>query len=714
MNELLYRACERLAGATLTGLYQGIVVTALAALALRCLPRTNAATRHALWGGVLLIVAGLIPAHLAWSPPAPAPRTAASAPAADLATSATAQYEVPGSAIPPHPAPDKLAPAAPVIAAVDGAAIPAGGRAAVAKDAVATPPRQLRAAVPLPRWLCVGAVVAWALVGLLQALRLAGQLRTLRRLKARSRPAAPELQRHFDELYKTLAGNRPVRLRVADELRTAVVLGFVHPVVLVPAELGPNPNPAAVDQVLRHELAHVGRRDDWANLAQAMVGSALFFHPAIRWISRRLTLEREIACDDHVLAAAGTRPRDYALTLADLAGRLRPGHPLLAPGVSLNRSQLKQRITMILNHHRNRSPRLAPRRMGLLTSALMLLAALGLAAGPRLVVAQTAPPAPTPPPAPEPSSLPVVAAAPTASATPSALPSEAAVATGPRYKTGGPGAPAAEPHAGPALPATPAVPPIPPVAPAAPAPPAKPTAAAPAAAPVPMGISFDAFAPTPARDGQARPTEANVAERLDRIERMLEELRARQTTGARAPRAAANTRPVVPGNARLITSEGRNRIYAEADPKVIADIDRQIADANRLEADLAKQVADATRMANEAGRYAAEQGRRAALDAQREMDDSQRDPARSDNQSPARRESDLAKLDAEAPGRVLAALRQAHDSLGREMAALEKQIALLEAQRQPEAQTRSRKVRGKLIPAPTPAAPADRVPAPAP
>ena len=70
-----------------------------------------------------------------------------------------------------------------------------------------------------------------------------------------------------------------------------------------------------------HELAHVRRRDDWTNLVQHCINALFFFHPAIWWVSKRISLEREIACDDQVLHST-RRPRAYALLLADLATRM--------------------------------------------------------------------------------------------------------------------------------------------------------------------------------------------------------------------------------------------------------------------------------------------------------------------------------------------------------------------------------------------------------
>src|SRR5208282_5537471 len=69
--------------------------------------------------------------------------------------------------------------------------------------------------------------------------------------------------------------------------------------------------------VLLHEFAHLRRWDDWTNLIQKMVRALFFFHPAVWWIENRLAVEREMACDDAVLAETAN-PHGYASCLVSL------------------------------------------------------------------------------------------------------------------------------------------------------------------------------------------------------------------------------------------------------------------------------------------------------------------------------------------------------------------------------------------------------------
>ena len=419
MSASFFNAGEQMLSATANGVYQGVLVAALAGLALRFLVRTNAATRHAVWSAVLLFVTALIPAHLLLSflthghnPAAallPRPSTTATVPVAsfgeevgDLADANTdmaapqsqdSSSEESGAARPAletKQEQDEQVRNEPVIETAGTTAAPEETQSTVPSVAQQPSAWNLRKDITLPHSLCLGLIFAWILLAGVRGFLLVRQILEVRRVKRNSTSPGPALQMVFDKLRASLARRRHVQAKISNAHRTAGLLGFFHPVILLPAEMDNDLDQIEAEHVLRHELAHVERRDDWGNLAQQFIQAALFFHPAVWWISGRLSVEREIACDDHVLEASG-RPRAYALTLANVASRMSQSGHLLAPGVFHSNSQLKQRITMILNTQRNRSPRLARRWLGLFTTATALLALLAVTAGPRLVLAQPSP-----------------------------------------------------------------------------------------------------------------------------------------------------------------------------------------------------------------------------------------------------------------------------------------------------------------------------------
>ena len=238
--------------------------------------------------------------------------------------------------------------------------------------------------VTLPTSYAMGALALWAALAAVRLAILGAQCRVLSRLKRSMEPAPDRVVSRFLDLRRKMGVQRTVRLGMIPDLRSPIAVGFFQPAILLPLPVAAAPD-EELDSLLRHELAHVRRRDDWTNLVQQVVKAVYFFHPGVLALSRRLTLDREIACDDHVLAANG-KPRSYALFLTDFASRTHGRQFAAAPAAFSNPTQLQERIHMILDPHRNTSPRVAPTRAGVLTLAALLIAITGIGAAPRVSV----------------------------------------------------------------------------------------------------------------------------------------------------------------------------------------------------------------------------------------------------------------------------------------------------------------------------------------
>jgi hypothetical protein len=129
--------------------------------------------------------------------------------------------------------------------------------------------------------------------------------------------------------------------------------------------------------VLLHELAHVSRYDCLTQTLAVAVCAVWWFHPMVWWIARRLCIERELACDDRVIAA-GTEPRDYASHLLEIAYSF-GGHRAPALAVTMARPrQLESRMLAALDTARNR--RIPPARVRVAAAAAALLV-LAIVAG---------------------------------------------------------------------------------------------------------------------------------------------------------------------------------------------------------------------------------------------------------------------------------------------------------------------------------------------
>jgi hypothetical protein len=142
---------------------------------------------------------------------------------------------------------------------------------------------------------------------------------------------------------------------VSQKLEVPTAIGFSKPAIILPAWLLESTPAKELKYILLHELAHLSRRDDWTNLAQKVLKAVFFFLPSVWWIERKLSLDREMACDDAVLAHSGT-PLGYAECLAHIAERsfLRRQIALAQAAVGRVR-QLTTRVAMILDPNRPRA-----------------------------------------------------------------------------------------------------------------------------------------------------------------------------------------------------------------------------------------------------------------------------------------------------------------------------------------------------------------------
>jgi beta-lactamase regulating signal transducer with metallopeptidase domain len=160
--------------------------------------------------------------------------------------------------------------------------------------------------------------LAWLAAACFAMLRLAIGLWHLRGLRRSCVPiAAVELDPTVQSTIANLNSSRPAALATSERVSVPAVIGFFQPVIVIPAWALRELPSEELHVILLHEFAHLRRWDDWTNLLQKMVRAAFFFHPAVWWIESRLSLEREMACDDQVLAKTGN-PRRYAQCLISL------------------------------------------------------------------------------------------------------------------------------------------------------------------------------------------------------------------------------------------------------------------------------------------------------------------------------------------------------------------------------------------------------------
>jgi beta-lactamase regulating signal transducer with metallopeptidase domain len=238
-------------------------------------------------------------------------------------------------------------------------------------------------------WILGALEISWASLSLLMLMRLGFGYRKLRGLKTGATPINSEWQAQLRNLRELNGVRRQTQLLVSRHIGTPMSLGFLSPAILIPQSLFDTLSASELEHVVLHELGHLRRRDDWTNLAQKLIEAILPIQPAVYWIGHRMSIEREMACDDWVIAAAGAaEPYATALTrVAELSRWARAD--MLAAGATGNRSQLFSRVHHMLDSTRNAAPKLTLAPLGAAIAAIGILIYGGVKAPQMIAFAQT-------------------------------------------------------------------------------------------------------------------------------------------------------------------------------------------------------------------------------------------------------------------------------------------------------------------------------------
>ena len=330
--------------ALLQFVWQGTVVGLISAAALFALRRSASDVRYvvAAIGLSLMLTLPVVSAVQAW-------RASAAPAEIDTPTRATAGVERSAAALEIRTGAAPVAGEEPIV-----------GRAPAS---VAATPADSLLPFLLLGWVCGVAILS---------LRLLSGWLWIRRVTTRGLSPASHLLREIAaRISRRLHIRRTVALFESALVDVPTVVGWIKPIVLVPAGALVALTPAQLEGIIAHELAHIRRHDYLVNLLQTLVETLLFYHPAVWWLSRRIRIERENCCDDLAVSLCGDAVV-YARALADLEVlRGGGGLALAASGGSLVH---RVRRLLVAPTHAGRGP-------GWLAGTMAVLVIAGIAAG---------------------------------------------------------------------------------------------------------------------------------------------------------------------------------------------------------------------------------------------------------------------------------------------------------------------------------------------
>jgi len=192
----------------------------------------------------------------------------------------------------------------------------------------------------------------------------------LRRIGRRARQADESIQ----ALMRQLEPGQSIKILVAaqGDIPCALTAGIIRPYIFLP-EAALTWSRERLGMVLRHELAHVQRRDAASQLLAECVVALYWFNPMVWLGARALRGYAELAADEAVLQA-GIRPSDYAQDLLLIARQMGLGARWTAgPELLLMKNQrIENRVKSILSPAARLRGLTTTQSLGLVSGAVIL------------------------------------------------------------------------------------------------------------------------------------------------------------------------------------------------------------------------------------------------------------------------------------------------------------------------------------------------------
>ncbi len=365
--------------AILNTLWLAFAVVAVIWISLRLIPRVNAATRHAVWWAVLALVVMLPVAGVLPRSARPVPSVAGTEKQVQtrVLSSPAAKPLVVTRANAPAPAHRSALLNSSATLHPSGAAVPSVPAHALSSGAYRDPGVRIPIEFHTGNWQAM-LLFFWTGLSSVLLCRIVLSYLHLRGLRNRARQASADIVLRFEQHLRQSRTSSDAQLLVSDEVISPLVAGFLHPVIILPDLLLREISEPELDYILLHERAHVVRRDNWTNLMGRLVSAVFIFHPVAAWVLHRIEREREIACDDWVVAATGSAFR-YAAVLARLFEFCcKQRRELLATGMAHRTSNVRERIQFLLRPRLHFSPGASLSRVSFCVAAGLALLSFGL------------------------------------------------------------------------------------------------------------------------------------------------------------------------------------------------------------------------------------------------------------------------------------------------------------------------------------------------
>ena len=145
-----------------------------------------------------------------------------------------------------------------------------------------------------------------------------------------------------------------LKITLTDKVKSPALFGYLRPRLLLPVGILEKLDYAELSYIFMHELGHLKRHDIGVSWIITFLQILQWFNPLV-WIAfHQMRIDQESACDASVLSRIKNHHTiDYASTIVGFLENFCQNRKLPAMvGILENRSQIKKRITMIVNYRK--------------------------------------------------------------------------------------------------------------------------------------------------------------------------------------------------------------------------------------------------------------------------------------------------------------------------------------------------------------------------
>lgn len=199
--------------------------------------------------------------------------------------------------------------------------------------------------------LPVACLLVWAAGVMVLALRLLSGACRVRRLVLSADRYSGALKSELPRLARRAGCARPVPVLVTRDVAAPAVIGWIRPVVVLPATIVARVPASVLETLVLHEFVHIARKDPVVN-AFSLLLRTLLWHNPLSWIAHRaLSRDREIATDGRVVRAARGLRADYAHGLLEVLKTRSQG---MVPSIAAGRGpSAHERLELIVEGDSN-------------------------------------------------------------------------------------------------------------------------------------------------------------------------------------------------------------------------------------------------------------------------------------------------------------------------------------------------------------------------